>query len=255
MLAAERPDLVSALVLEEEILPGIDAAIPEPGASVYPCWHGPFNRAVGLAEALVPGREDAYFGQFLKESAGPSGLERDALDEYVAAYRPAHALGASLAYYRTRAQDIDDVIELRRACPAMPVLAIGGRFGMGHAVAAGARQISDDVRDIVLPLSGHYPAEQEPMEFSDAVLRFVSHSPSGCCRGSVLLDRGAYRTAAHELLGRFNSLDLRRRPRSSWAGCCRAHRLQGRRGNAHLRRCQPLVRPCPASRTSRSRRS
>jgi pimeloyl-ACP methyl ester carboxylesterase len=178
MLAAERPDLVSALVIEEEILPGIDAAIPEPGASVYPCWHGPFNRAVGLAEALVPGREDAYFGQFLKESAGPSGLERDAFDEYVAAYRPAHALGVSLAYYRTRAQDVHDVIELRRACPAMPVLAIGGRFGMGEAVAAGARQVSDDVRDIVLPLSGHYPAEQEPMEFSDAVLRFVSHSPA-----------------------------------------------------------------------------
>ena len=178
MLAAQRPDLVSALVIEEEIFPGIDAAIAEPGASVYPSWHGPFNRAVGLAEALVPGREDAYFVQFLKESAGPRGLERGVLDEYVAAYRPAHALGASLAYYRTRAQDIDDVIELRRARRAMPVLAIGGLFGMGQAVAAGARQVSDEVRDVVLPLSGHYPAEQEPIEFSDAVLRFVTHSPA-----------------------------------------------------------------------------
>jgi pimeloyl-ACP methyl ester carboxylesterase len=174
MLAAQRPDLVSALVIEEEIFPGIDAAIPEPGASVYPSWHGPFNRAVGLAEALVPGREDAYFGQFLGESAGPGGLPPDAVAEYLAAYRPAHGLGASLSYYRTRAQDIQDVAELRGARRALPVLAIGGHFGMGHAVAAGARQVSDNVHALVLPRSGHYPAEQEPSEFSAAVLRFTA---------------------------------------------------------------------------------
>jgi len=179
MLAAQRPELVSALVIEEEIFPGIDVAIPEPGATTYPSWHGPFNRAVGLAEALVPGREDAYFGQFLKESAGPHGLERAAFDDYVAAYRPAHALAASLAYYRTRDQDVDDVVELSRARRAVPVLAIGGLFGMGEAVAAGARKVSDEVGDLLLPLSGHYPAEQEPTEFSDAVLRFVAPFSTG----------------------------------------------------------------------------
>ena len=76
MLTAQRPDLVSSLVVEEETFPGVDVAIPEPGASAYPAWHGPFNRAVGLAEALVPGNEDAYFGQFLRESAGPLGSRR-----------------------------------------------------------------------------------------------------------------------------------------------------------------------------------
>ncbi|WSQ64325.1 alpha/beta hydrolase [Streptomyces sp. NBC_01216] len=42
LLAADHPDRVSALVVEEELLPGIDVVIPEPGRSHYPSWHGPF---------------------------------------------------------------------------------------------------------------------------------------------------------------------------------------------------------------------
>ena len=74
LLAADLPERVRALVVEEEMLPGIEIAIPEPGRLHYPTWHGPFNRVPGLAEALVPGREDAYYGTFLRQSAGPDPL-------------------------------------------------------------------------------------------------------------------------------------------------------------------------------------
>ena len=81
LLAADHPDRVWSLIVEEEMLPGIDVPIPEPGRGRhYPTWHGPFNRAPGLAEGLVPGREDIYYGTFLRQSAGPDPLTRDALE-------------------------------------------------------------------------------------------------------------------------------------------------------------------------------
>ena len=101
-LAAGAPQTVSALVVEEEILPGIAVAVPSPGSEHYPDWHGAFNRAPGLAETLVPGREDAFYGAFLRASAGPAGLDPAALAAYVDAYRPTDVHVAGLVHYHPR---------------------------------------------------------------------------------------------------------------------------------------------------------
>lgn len=172
-LAAAAPETVAALVVEEEILPGIDVAIPSPGSEHYPDWHGAFNRAPGLAETLVPGREDAFYGAFLRASAGPSGLDPAVLGTYVDAYRPTEVHVAGLAHYRTRAADLADVAELRAAPVRTPVLAIGGRYAMGTAVADGLRPVASDVRGVVLEESGHYPAEQEPERTAQAIIDFL----------------------------------------------------------------------------------
>lgn len=164
---------VSAIVVEEEILPGIDVAIPAPGRDHYPSWHTPFNRAPGLAEALVPGREAAYYGAFLQQSAGPAGLEPEAEQAYLGAYGAAGILEAGLAYYRTRDADLSDVLSFVEHRVSTPVLAIGGRYAMGAAVAQGMRALATDVTGLVLERSGHYPAEQEPKDVSDAVVDFL----------------------------------------------------------------------------------
>ena len=173
MLAAQRPDLVRQLVVEEEILPGSDIAVPEPGATYYPSWHGPFNRVAGLAESLVPGRENAYYGRFLADSAGPAGLEPAAVRAYLAAYRTPSTLVPALSYYRTQNADIADIAQLRTRNTNVPTMAVGGRYAMGSALAESLRTVTSDVSEITLPLSGHYPAEQEPERFSRAVLHFL----------------------------------------------------------------------------------
>lgn len=173
LLADDLGSAVPALVVEEEILPGIDTDIPSPGSDHYPVWHGPFNRAVGLAEHLVPGRETAYYGSFLQQSAGPAGLDPAAMGSYVAAYSAAGVLEASLGYYRTHGGDRSDVQALVTNHLATPVLAIGGRFAMGSAVADGMRRIAGDVTALVLDGSGHYPLEQEPERAGRAVIRFL----------------------------------------------------------------------------------
>lgn len=177
-LAAEQPSAVTALVVEEEILPGIDIDIPAPGSEHYPAWHGPFNRAVGLAEHLVPGRESAYYGQFLRQSAGPAGLDPDTIRAYISAYSASGVLESSLGYYRTRSDDIRDVRALVRKPVATPVLAIGGRFAMGSAVADGMRFVASNVTGLVADGSGHYPIEQEPEPAGLAVIQFLRQHES-----------------------------------------------------------------------------
>ncbi|AXE24101.1 alpha/beta hydrolase [Streptomyces globosus] len=177
LMAAAAPESVSALVVEEEILPGVDVEIPPAGRSHYPAWHGPFNRAPGLAEQLVPGREGAYYGAFLQQSAGPAGLDPDVLHAYVEAYSAPGVLDAGLAYYRTRAEDVDDIGALARRPVSTPVLAIGGRHAMGTAVAAGLAGLAADVTPLVCEQSGHYPAEQEPERVNEAVAQFLHQHP------------------------------------------------------------------------------
>jgi pimeloyl-ACP methyl ester carboxylesterase len=176
LLAADLPRRVTRLVVEEEMLPGIETTIPEPGAQYYPHWHGPFLRVPGLAEALVPGREDAFYGAFLRESAGPVPLPDDALATYIDAYRAPSTVGATVGYYRTAAADAE-AVRRRAATPlAMPVLTIGGEFGMGRAVATSFGTVASRVEHRQVAGAGHYPAEQRPDEVNATLVKFLSRA-------------------------------------------------------------------------------
>ena len=58
-------------------------------------------------------------------------------------------------------------------CSSDLVLAIGGRYAMGSAVAEGLRPVATNVTTIVLGRSGHYPAEQEPGPAAGAITEFL----------------------------------------------------------------------------------
>lgn len=176
LLAADLAERVTRLAVEEEMLPGTAASVPEPGARYYPSWHGPFLRVPGLAEALVPGREDAFFGTFLRESAGPEPLPEDVRPTYLAAYRAPSALEATVGYYRSADADAE-AVRRRAASPlTIPVLTIGGEFGMGRGVAASFGAVARRVDHRQIAGAGHYPAEQRPNEVNDALVRFLSRS-------------------------------------------------------------------------------
>jgi len=173
LLAADLPGRVSALVVEEEMLPGIEVAIPKPGRLRYPTWHGPFNRVPGLAEALVPGREDAYYGTFLRQSAGAEPLSPDALAAYLGAYRTPACLAAGLGYYRAVGFDIESVTRRARRPVDVPVLTVGGEFGMGGGVAASFTKVARHVTHTQIEGAGHYPAEQRPDRVISSVIPFL----------------------------------------------------------------------------------
>lgn len=172
LVAAHDPGAV-ALIVEED-LPGVaDISIPAPGRDHYPAWHGPFNRVPMLAETMVPGRERAFYGTFLAQSAGPAGLDPTIVDAYIDAYSSEGILAAGLLYYRTAALDHEDFRLLARAPINIPVLAIGGRFAMGTAVADSTSSIASDVSEFIADESGHYPVEQQPTCVAPAIAEFL----------------------------------------------------------------------------------
>ena len=172
-----QPDVrVRALVVEEEVPPGVSAEIPSPGRASYPDWHGPFLRVPGLAEALLPGREDVFHRAFLKASAGPTGLEAATIEVYLDAYRGRRAVAAAAGYYRTTSQDAAAVLKVATNPLTAPVLSIGGSHGMGTAVRDAFKQLANHVEHLQVPAAGHYPAEQN----SDAILpRLLTHLQRG----------------------------------------------------------------------------
>jgi pimeloyl-ACP methyl ester carboxylesterase len=178
VLVAARSAGALAMVIEED-LPGVaEVKMPAPGRDHYPAWHGPFNRVPMLAETLVPGRERAFYGTFLAQSAGPAGLDAAIVDAYVGAYSSDEVLAAGLCYYRATELDDEDFAVLSRTPIDIPVLAIGGRFAMGTAVAESTRSVASNVTSYIADKSGHYPAEQQPSSVVPAIVDFLLGSGS-----------------------------------------------------------------------------
>jgi len=176
LITQEAVGRCKALIVEEEILPGINVDIPEPGSQYYPKWHGPFNRSVGLGESLIPGNERTYYGNFLEESSGKEKMSKECIEKYLNAYLNETQLNSTLGYYRSTEVDKNFINQKSKIKTDLPILAIGGLFGMGGAVGKGMECIGNNVTTHVLQNSGHYPAEQEPkkfFQFTNAFLRSV----------------------------------------------------------------------------------
>jgi len=164
---------VSSVVVEEELTPGAGVAIPEPGASRYPAWHGGFHRQKPLAETLIAGNEQAYFQFFLRlRSKSTSLLEQDE-KAFLEAYGDSARLPIILDYYRTHLEDAAFYRKLSRRRMATPALALGGKFAMGLAVREGMQKVFSHVEHHVFDDSGHYPAQEEPKLYSERVISFL----------------------------------------------------------------------------------
>ncbi len=175
-ICAENRENCWAFAVEEEILPGVNVSIPEPGSKYYPDWHGPFNRSIGLGESPIPGKENDYYGIFLRQSSGVVPLEESAMAAYLEFYSKPNQLVNTLGYYRTRETDVKEVLARSGVPLEVPILAIGGQYGMGKSVEVGMRHVAKNVKGIVLENAGHYPAEQTSDKFSRRLLAFLNES-------------------------------------------------------------------------------
>ena len=173
-MAALDAKRIKSLIIEEEILPGVTATIPEPGSHRYPTWHGAFHREVGLAEGMIEGKESVYISYFLKLRAKPESLSKSVKDRYVAAYSKKGKTKIGLGYYRTRKEDFAFFKKLTQSKLKVPTLAIGGKFAIGAAVGQVAAGLTRSSSLIIMKNSGHYPAEEETGRFNNAVLTFLN---------------------------------------------------------------------------------
>lgn len=184
-MAADHPERIERIAMGEFIIPGVSPSPPlisdDRWLSDF-LWHFNFNRAVGVNEQLVRGREEIYFGhQFATKSGSPEAVPAYAREFYIEQLkRDPEALRASFDYYRA----IDQSIPQNRARMArkltLPVMTFAGELACGDSVEHETRLLATNVQAVIIQGSGHYPAEEKPQALLAALQAFLApyHSTS-----------------------------------------------------------------------------
>jgi pimeloyl-ACP methyl ester carboxylesterase len=170
--AAQHPEQVRRLVLIDAPVPGVgpwEEILKNPLL-----WH--FRFGGPDMERLVSGRERIYLDRFWNEfSADPAKFVEAARAHYAQLYALPGAMHSGFAQFAAFDQDVID----NRAWLAtgarltMPVLAIGGEKSFGATMATVMRAAATDVREGIIPKSGHWIMEENPQATIALVRSFL----------------------------------------------------------------------------------
>jgi len=125
-------------------------------------WH--FRFGGPDMERLVAGRERIYLDRFWNEfSATPSRFSEAAREHYAELYALPGAMHSGFMQFAAFDQDVlDNQSFLAKGKLGMPVLAVGGEKSFGRTMAHIMRFAATNVREAVIPDSGHWIMEENP---------------------------------------------------------------------------------------------
>jgi pimeloyl-ACP methyl ester carboxylesterase len=169
--AAQHPERVSRFVLIDAPLPGVG---PWEDILKNPLlWH--FRFGGPDMERLVAGRERIYLDRFWNEfSATPDRFTEAARTHYSELYAMPGAMHSGFMQFAAFDQDvIDNQQFLAKGKLRMPVLAIGGEKSFGTTMAKIMRFAASDVREGIIPASGHWIMEENPTATISMVRAFL----------------------------------------------------------------------------------
>lgn len=168
-------DRVERLALADTPLPlyGLDAPTwPEIEKRL---WHQRFHRVPYLPEALIGGRERIYLSWFLKQGCyDPSAIGPEDVDEYVRTYASPGGLSSGFAFSRAVDRSAAQVKAVAQGKMTIPLLFLGSEVTLRDIFAEPLEQIATDVRTVVVPRSGHWMPEENPVFFVEQLLSFFS---------------------------------------------------------------------------------
>jgi pimeloyl-ACP methyl ester carboxylesterase len=173
--AAQHPERVTKFVLIDAPLPGVgpwEEILKNPLL-----WH--FRFGGPDMERLVAGRERIYLDRFWNEfSASPARFTEASREHYARLYAMPGAMHSGFAQFAAFDQDaIDNKAFMARGKLAMPVLAVGGEKSFGPMMATVMRFAASDVREAVVPDSGHWIMEENPKATVAIVRAFLDGKP------------------------------------------------------------------------------
>ncbi|HEX7853116.1 MAG TPA: alpha/beta fold hydrolase [Sphingobium sp.] len=169
--AEAHPDRTTRLVMMDAPVPGVgpwDDIVKSPLL-----WH--FRFGGPDMERLVAGRERIYLDRFWNDfSANPTHFPEAARVHYATLYAAPGRMHAGFSQFAAFDQDvIDNRIFVARGRLKMPVLAIGGDHSLGSTMAVIMRTAADDVRELVMPGSGHWLMEEQTGPTVEAIAAFL----------------------------------------------------------------------------------
>jgi pimeloyl-ACP methyl ester carboxylesterase len=169
--AAQYPDRVTRWVVMDAPLPGIgtwDEIIRSPAL-----WH--FNFRGPDVERLVKGRERIYLDRFWNElSANPKSIDEATREHYAKLYARPGAMHSAFNQFAAFQQDaLDNRAFVAKGKLTIPVLAIGADKSFGTAEADDLRFVATNVTGLVIPNSGHWLMEEQPVATIAAVRNFL----------------------------------------------------------------------------------
>jgi pimeloyl-ACP methyl ester carboxylesterase len=172
--AALYPDKVERLVVMDAPLPGIapwDDIIKD-----HKLWH--FSFWGTDEDRLVQGRERIYLDRIWNDfSASPTQPDELTRKFYAAQYAKPGAMHAGFEHFKAFSQDADDNKVFARTKLPMPVLAVGGGKSFGANEAVVFRNVAMNVREAVVPNSGHWLMEESPA-YTVALIRDYLKDPT-----------------------------------------------------------------------------
>ena len=140
-------------------------------------WHIPFHMVQDIPETLVEGKEREYLTWFYSNySYNPAAITKEDIDEYVSHYSAPGGMRAGFEYYRAFPIDAEQIKEYSKVKLPMPVLALGGENSFGTAPLVSMQSISTNVRGGIVPLSGHWIAEENPKFLIEQLFNFFGNS-------------------------------------------------------------------------------
>jgi pimeloyl-ACP methyl ester carboxylesterase len=164
-LAAQFPETVERLAIFEWALPGtgfIEAAwTPQPEGNYL--WHMGLQSVPDIAEVLIRNSLRPFMDFFFNNYAAVRGaISAESLDHYVGLYEQPGALRALMAIYHELWVDADQTAVHLQKPLKMPILAYGGDACWGSATFESVKLAGSDVTGGVIPMCGHWVAEEQP---------------------------------------------------------------------------------------------
>jgi pimeloyl-ACP methyl ester carboxylesterase len=179
--AAAHPTEVRKLVVMEHVFPGFIPPQFEGKA-----WWPSFNLVPNIPEALVQGKELIFLSWFYhNEAYNPAAITQADINEYVSHYSAPGGMRAGFEYYRAIQQDAIQDMNYSKTKLTMPVLAVGGGYipTLGGnitmpTIIPNMKILAQNVTGIIVPNSGHWIPEEQPVFLVKLLNNFFSGKPT-----------------------------------------------------------------------------
>ena len=174
-LLADHPERVERAALLE--IPGAPGTTPAPPFFVpapvnNKLWHLSFNRVEDLAEKLIEGREDVFYGYEFEVQGG--NLPSEVTDYYIAMLSNPDSLRGGLGFYRAFDATLAQNGERATRKLSTPLLGIGGERSYGDHVGEALQAVAENVETVVITGAGHWVAEEAPDQVLAAMTAFLA---------------------------------------------------------------------------------